>query len=174
MSNWALVEDQVVKEEVSEFPKSWKNISNFFALENDTEKLKQLGWYQLVDVTPPITDDFLQYHGSPDYSINHEQGIVTKSRPILLHVNPMGGEERHALAREYFFVSLREERKVRLLESDWTQSADLQLIKSDEWKVAWTGYRQALRDLPQVYGEEDYRSVVDMNQVTWPAMPEID
>jgi hypothetical protein len=174
MSNWALVEDQVVKEEVSEFPKNWKNISNFFALESDTEKLKQLGWYQLVDVTQPITDDFLQYHGSPDYSIDHEQGVVTKNRPILVHANPMSQEERHAQARESFLMSLREERKVRLLESDWTQSADLQMIKSDEWKVAWAGYRQTLRDLPQVYSKEELLSVIDINQVDWPVMPEID
>jgi len=168
---WAYVENNSVVEEYTSLPRNWRNYSNFFALESNVEFLGELGWYTLVDNTQSIVNDFVEYHGAPEYNIDHESRIVQKNRPVLIKEDSSSEQERHAQAREFFLASLRKERRVRLLESDWTQSADLQLIKSDEWKAAWAEYRQALRDLPQVYSEEQYQDVISMAQVMWPSEP---
>jgi len=49
-------------------------------------------------------------------------------------------------------------RNVRLVETDWTETAPM----SEELRTAWREYRQALRDLPE--------DVVDYN-VEWPLPP---
>ncbi len=55
----------------------------------------------------------------------------------------------------------RIKRDALLSASDWTQQRDLQATKPEEWKTAWSAYRQALRDLP--------RSYPDPLDVVWPA-----
>lgn len=44
------------------------------------------------------------------------------------------------------WVELRESRNRKLQSCDWTQLPDAQI--SEELKIQWTNYRQALRDLP--------------------------
>ena len=41
--------------------------------------------------------------------------------------------------------AIREERKILLIESDWTQMPDSPL--TEEQKAEWATYRQALRDM---------------------------
>ncbi len=60
--------------------------------------------------------------------------------------------------------SLRRQRNVLLGESDWTQTADSPL--SDSKKAEWVTYRQALRDLPSNYTDED-----DFDDVVFPTPP---
>lgn len=48
---------------------------------------------------------------------------------------------------ENAWVQIRDERNRRIGMCDWTQIADVSL--TGDQKVAWTTYRQALRDLPQ-------------------------
>ena len=56
-------------------------------------------------------------------------------------------------------IGLRFERNALLTESDWTQTADSPL--SDSKKAEWVTYRQALRDLPSSYTDDDeYSDVV--------------
>lgn len=171
MTYWAYVKTDEDIEEYSELPTSWNNISNFHALESDHQYLKQLAWYELIDDTAPITNDFAQYHGAPEYVVDHEAGTVRKNCPIIQRESvcqpPSGGHQPHE-PFEDFMTLLRRERNVRLRDSDWTQTVDLQAIKSEEWKTAWASYRQQLRDLPETQG---YLS--DINQVIWPPLPEI-
>jgi hypothetical protein len=171
---WAYVENNVVVEEHVNLPANWRNFSNFFALEDNPEFLKSLNWYELVDDTQPITNDFVQYHGDLQYTIDHDLALVRKNKPILVRDNPVSEEERRTQHRQSFFRSLREERKTRLQESDWTQSFDLQNTKNYEWRQAWAEYRQALRDLPQVYEQDQYRDMLDLDAVHWPPIPEND
>ncbi|RBO82638.1 tail fiber assembly protein [Marinomonas aquiplantarum] len=49
-----------------------------------------------------------------------------------------------------------------LVESDYTQMPDSPL--SDEKKKEWADYRQALRDIPNIYDNPD--------DVVWPTKPE--
>ena len=60
--------------------------------------------------------------------------------------------------------TIRSERKLLLEESDWTQTADSPL--SDSKKAEWATYRQALRDLPSGYTDDD-----DINDVVFPTQP---
>jgi hypothetical protein len=59
---------------------------------------------------------------------------------------------------------LRAERNSLLLASGWTQENDSPL--SEEEKLEWRKYRQALRDLPQVYPH-----ITDISEVTFPSKP---
>lgn len=57
--------------------------------------------------------------------------------------------------------SVRAERRMKLADCDWTQGADSPL--APEAKADWAAYRQALRDLPEVY-----ETAAD---VIWPGRP---
>lgn len=46
-----------------------------------------------------------------------------------------------------------ENRRIALQASDWTQMADSPL--SDEKKAEWAAYRQALREMPSKWAEND-------------------
>lgn len=58
------------------------------------------------------------------------------------------------------FIELRYTRDKLLSECDWTQMPDSPL--SEEKKLEWATYRQALRDLP---------STVDINNIVYPNKP---
>ena len=174
MTYWAYVEnDQDIKEH-SRLPVSWNNISNFQALENDKEFLRQLGWYELVDDTVPISNNTLQYHDAPQYTVDHEAGLVRKNCPIIERAPEPEPAIEVEPNRDEFFAALRQERRARLLASDWTQTVDLQAIRDEEWKAAWANYRQQLRDLPELYMQEGYLDITHIDQITWPVEPGLD
>jgi hypothetical protein len=58
---------------------------------------------------------------------------------------------------------VRNNRYMLLKSCDWTQFTDAQTTMSEEKKVAWAVYRQALRDIPQ--------SFADPADVVWPSKP---
>ena len=68
---------------------------------------------------------------------------------------------------------LREERNLKLQETDWTQYRDVSLSNDSDWQT----YRQSLRDLPQNFSpiidiitEDGYPIVKE--QTDWPEKPE--
>lgn len=63
-----------------------------------------------------------------------------------------------------FWVSVRQERDLRLRNCDWTQVADTAL--TDSKKAEWATYRQALRDVPA-----NNTSASNFEGVTWPTEP---
>ena len=61
---------------------------------------------------------------------------------------------------------LREERNIRLAQTDWRASSDLTLSS------AWRTYRQQLRDLTASSNPKlDSDGYLDMTSVTWPTKP---
>lgn len=64
-----------------------------------------------------------------------------------------------------FLSALREERTVRLASCDWTQASDCQL--SGNVQAQWRAYRQALRDIPDTYGDAK-----SLHQIGWPTPPD--
>ena len=67
---------------------------------------------------------------------------------------------------------LREERNLKLQETDWTQYRDVSLSNDSDWQT----YRQSLRDLPQNFSptidiitEDGYPIVKE--QMNWPDKP---
>jgi hypothetical protein len=63
--------------------------------------------------------------------------------------------------------NIRTKRDQLLRESDWTQMADVQQLRSQEWKDIWANYRQELRDVPNrcISGE------INIYMVNWPNTP---
>ena len=61
---------------------------------------------------------------------------------------------------------LREERNLKLQETDWTQYRDVSLSNDSDWKT----YRQALRDLPSTT-EPQLDENGQLTNVTWPTKP---
>ena len=60
---------------------------------------------------------------------------------------------------------IRNQRLYLLIDSDWTQASDSPL--TDSKKAEWATYRQALRDLPASYtDDDDYADVVFPTQPT--------
>lgn len=169
--SWAYVDQNDNLQEFSTLPENWGNVSNLFALENDLETLKQLGWYQLIDTTTPLISDLFEYHGPVSYTINHSAGTVTKNCPVLQKENPPTSEQSFLQNKDSFLNDLRIQRNERLKECDWTQLTDIQITKPVEWIEAWRSYRQSLRDLPQVYTIEPYELVTDIHLVQWPQPP---
>ena len=65
---------------------------------------------------------------------------------------------------------LREERNIRLAQTDWTQVSDSPL--DTEPTNIWRKYRQALRDLPLSANPKlDSDGYLDLSSVEWPTKP---
>ena len=56
--------------------------------------------------------------------------------------------------------AIRWDRNIRLQRTDWTQASDVQSRMSAEDRARWEQYRQALRDVPQIYASTGV--------LTWP------
>lgn len=168
--SWAHIDTHGFIKEHGQLPKNWQNVSNLFALENDPEILASLGWYKVVDDTVPITNDRLEYHGEPQYTWDSVSNVVRKNCPILYRDEPITSPVI-VPDRDLFFIELRLQRNQKLLESDWTQTVDLQNIKDSVWIAAWATYRQQLRDLPEFYMQAQNSHIVSVDQVTWPWQP---
>ena len=67
---------------------------------------------------------------------------------------------------------LREIRDWYLQNTDWTQGADIQAIRSQEWRDAWSNYRQQLRALTETQTPY-FQNPTDLHisGVTWPTPP---
>ena len=148
-------------------PQVWENISNFFALESNKEYLRTLGWYPLIDDTLPVQDSTREYYGLPTYRID-ENFIVRKKCDIFQYQGLPSPEQIQEQKREEFFRDLRNHRNGLLRDSDWTQLADIQETKSLEWLNSWVVYRQELRDLPELYVDDQ---TFDIHQISWPIPP---
>ena len=48
--------------------------------------------------------------------------------------------------------------------------SDIQSVQTQEWINAWKTYRQELRDLPEVYMNND---VYNVNDIIWPEIPNV-
>lgn len=64
---------------------------------------------------------------------------------------------------EQLLDALRRKRDRLLRESDFTQIPDAPL--SDDARAAWAAYRQALRDLPEIYADDPASAI-------WPTLPD--
>ena len=65
---------------------------------------------------------------------------------------------------ERFWIHVRQERDLKLAQSDWTQLADV--VFNAGVKTAWVTYRTALRNVPANNSE-----VTDIADIVWPVSP---
>ena len=70
--------------------------------------------------------------------------------------------------KEFAEVKFRVERNNLLSLSDWTQMPDCQL--TNDKKIEWATYRQALRDLP-AKTTPSINERENLTNITWPAKP---
>lgn len=67
--------------------------------------------------------------------------------------------------KERAISEMKSQRVEMLFESDWTQGADSPL--SEEKKLEWATYRQALRDITITHP-----NIIDIQDVVWPQEPQ--
>lgn len=159
MSRWANIENGEIAGIYYHLPDNWKNITGFKFLENDLDKLKELGWL-------PIEEEIVDYNNTTqviekfNYNLVGEKVIGT---PVIVdRISPLLPSQEQ-LDQQYL-QSVREERDIKLKDSDWTQLADIQNNKSPEWILQWVNYRQLLRDLPATY-------ISGSLTIQWPQKP---
>jgi hypothetical protein len=164
MAKWALVENNEVKELHDLLPKSWRNVSGLRLSENNLEYLKSLGWLPVEYVEEPY-DTEKYFVESYNYNIQSNRVVGTNKLSEKEDYN-----NRPYFEKEAFLSLLRTERDKRLKESDWTQLQDVQEIFTEEEKNDWKNYRQQLRDLPEIYINNDI-DIASIYEVNWPTLP---
>lgn len=132
-----------------ELPKNWKDVSNFYLLDNT--RLRQYGWFP-VRVVP---------------ANKSENDVVTGQRFEIGTTEVVQYEEIRQKTQQELqeelnieWENVRGERDKRLLECDWTQLPDVNLSNINDWKT----YRQALRDIT---------TQSNPKQITWPIKPDV-
>ena len=115
-----------------------------------------------------VTTDSIEYYVS-GYEYELRENDVLESI-ILAERQPEPVPDYSTLKNE-FIIELRKQRNQKLLESDWTQLVDVQNLfdetTNETTKNQWAIYRQKLRDITEVYLENE---IVDINNVNWPSL----
>ena len=73
--------------------------------------------------------------------------------------------KRDALTAAEPMKLLRQERDIKLAETDWMGNSDVTM------STAWKNYRKALRDLPASADPKLVNGMLDESSVTWPTKP---
>jgi hypothetical protein len=161
MAHYAYVENNQVLEWHNSLPKSWKNVSGLNLLKDDIPALNALGWYT-------VTQQIVSYNTATQriasfvYSFN---GVSVDEIPVIEDIPP-GEIVTFEKQKEEFLQALRQIRTIRLSETDWTALTDCPL--SAEKKNEYEVYRQNLRDLPNLYKDND---ILLLDNVAWPDPP---
>ena len=146
---YARVKDNQVIDHNRDLPKTWENVSNFFALDN--QALKEYGWYPFRFVEAP--DMYNSVISGSYFEISEDEVVEYQTR------RPKTEEEiQNEIDSKW--REIREKRNRLLFECDWTQLSDSPL--SEEKKGVWAIYRQELRDITN-YPSPD--------SVSWPSEP---
>jgi hypothetical protein len=159
MANWALVENGTIVTVCDNLPRNWQNISGFYHLESDLQRLADLGWL-------PVTKQHQTY--DPNWQMVmgeiHElqDGAVIETLILKDREPPVVAE------REAFLRRLRNERNRQLAQTDWTMLEDAKDNLGEELYNKYKTYRQLLRNLPEKYIGE---SILDLESVAWPRHP---
>lgn len=160
--NYAYVENNEIVELFHILPPNYRNISGLNLLEGNLVDLRRLGWYPIVQANVSYDTNTQKI-----VSFNYElQGDSILSTPVIVNKDPSEIVTYEKLKTD-FMNRLRYDRNVKLSSCDWTQLKDVPLNEQDQ--VAWSAYRQALRDLPQQY---EMNTVVSLDQVEWPVSPQ--
>lgn len=146
--NYCLVENNAIVEGPRALPNSWRNVSGLNWLSDD--ELRALGWLPVRIDEGAVDDKFV---GSTFIIAPYEVIEVKMWRPYT-------AEEKAEIETQKA-KQIRTERNAKLAECDWTQLNDTPL--DNPAKVAWTTYRQSLRDITAQAGFP--------NSVIWPVKP---
>lgn len=165
MANYVYIEEGVIKEYHDRLPVSWKNISGFQHLAGNISALISYGWYP-VEKNHSAVDPAVGYVTGYSYEILSDKVVETSN---IHYYTEQEIADSNLSKRLAFFDILRELRNKKISDTDWTQTVDLQEVKSVEWRNAWKDYRQELRDLPQSL---ENTTNYDISSVVWPNKPQ--
>ena len=146
--NYCYVENNTIVEGPRGLPRSWRNISGLDMM--DADSLLAIGWFP-VRLDEGIVDE--KFVGS--MFIIHTNEVVEMKLWSKYTADEKAEMDRQVAS------AIRAERNTKLSECDWTQLNDTPLDNPS--KVAWTNYRQALRDIPTQSGFP--------HNVIWPVKP---
>ena len=162
MANWVHIENDEIMGQYDLLPNNWRNVSGLNLAADDLPFLKSVGWYSVTKQHESY-DESTHYVSGYNYEIRENDVLETI---ILTEKEPEPIEEFSTLKYK-LIEELRKKRNELLISSDWTQLQDVQNLLDESTKNKWTVYRQALRDIVQVYSENE---VVDIAQVNWPSL----
>lgn len=167
MANWVTVENNEITGYYDLIPQSWKHISGLDKSKDDTVFLKSLGWFP---VARQLVDYDINTHEITSFQYQIQENSVTEipvitERSVTIVLEPADTIGEFQVLKDKFMATLRAMRNEKLAQSDYTQLADIQATFDDETKNKWTAYRQALRDFPAKYIDND---VLSIENVTWP------
>lgn len=165
MANWVHIRDNEIQGYYDLLPTNWENISGLDKSQNDLPFLKSLGWLPVVR-QPAEYDPTVYDISSFQYEIQSDQVIEI---PVVTLIPgkeiPVSDGPSFEDLKAKFMTQLRAARNQRLAACDYTQLADMQLTMDDATKAQWVVYRQALRDFPAKYQDND---VLNVENVVWP------
>lgn len=127
--NYCLVENNAIVEGPRGLPRSWRNVSGLNLM--DASSLQSLGWLP-VRLEEGVVDE--KFVGST-FTITPTEVIETKQWRKYT-------DEEVAENNVQKASQVRSERNKKLADTDWTQLADAPVDS-----LAWSNYRQQLRDL---------------------------
>lgn len=162
MANWVHIENDEIMGQYDLLPNNWRNVSGLNLAADDLPFLKSVGWYSVTKQHESY-DESTHYVSGYNYEIRENDVLETI---ILTEKEPEPIEEFSTLKYK-LIEELRKKRNELLISSDWTQLQDVQNLLDESTKNKWTVYRQALRDIVQVYSENE---VVNIAQVNWPSL----
>ena len=162
MANWVHIENNEITGQYDLLPNNWRNVSGLNLAADDLPFLKSVGWYSVTKQHESY-DESTHYVSEYNYEIRENDVLETI---ILTEKEPEPIEEFSTLKYK-LIEELRKKRNELLISSDWTQLQDVQNLFDEITKNKWIVYRQALRDIVQVYSENE---VVDIAQVNWPSL----
>jgi hypothetical protein len=171
MAAWGYVSNGQVIEVYDVLPTNWRNISNFYLLQDQPEPLKSLSWFPVVNITQPC-NPLTETYGPVEYSFNAHQQVILQQAPVIPSPQPITQEQVFQHERHSFLDQLQEQRQIRLQQCDWTRLDDVQSEHTAEWNDAWLEYRRALRAIVDVYTNPPYDLITDISQVAWPISPQ--
>jgi hypothetical protein len=175
MANYAHIEDGRITGVYDLYPDNWRNISNFYLLENDTDTLRSLGWRTIVKTIPTYNSD-TQYVGNPIHVIEDDNVIETYEIVDIVFPEIVYQTEEELAAiklsqHNSAMETLRNKRDKLLAETDVTQLVDVIALNGIELNQLFVVYRQALRDLPSSYDVDS--EFINESTVTYPTYPEV-
>lgn len=164
MAEWALIDLQTkeILEYHDKLPKNWQNVSGLDLSVDNKSFLRDLGWFPVVKADVSF-DSNTQVVTGHTYSKRRFDVLET---PTVEDKPPVYSPSDEQIKND-FFVVLRKQRDIKLVETDWTQLVDVQGTLDAETKQKWLVYRQALRDLPQLCETNSITSTV---QIEWPVL----
>ena len=122
------------------------------------ENIHAVQWYNTWGEVE-YTDD------SPNERIEelgiYQQAVIDFNNELKRIEDEQKAQEEAIEASRDYWEELRSLRNQKLTQSDWTQVSDAPF--TEEQKISWQSYRQALRDLPE--NTEDPKNPV------WPVAP---